>query len=292
MSDGEFFRSDFVEQHAVSLPRPLGAEAFGEAIPKILWTILVKQGEIFLDLYLECLLRQTYPKDKICVYIRTNNNTDKTLEIIHAWADRSGKQYNRIIIDDRDLDVEFGRKRHHEWTAERLEILGMLRNESLAMARRLDCAFYFVSDVDNFITPNTLFDLASLRLPIVAPLLRKEDPHRLWSNYFSDINEAGFRLQTTKYNAILTRAVTGVIEVPLVHCTYLVRSDVIPHLTYTSPKGGYEFMIFAESARRAGIPQYIDNRQVYGYSIGVDPMREGARDVVSRARQLISASWA
>ena len=51
----------------------------------------------------------------------------------------------------------------------------------------------------------------------------------------------------------------------MVHCTYLVRADVIPELTYEDASGRHEYVVFSDSARKAGIPQYFDNRQVYGY---------------------------
>jgi len=40
---------------------------------------------------------------------------------------------------------------------------------------------------------------------------------------------------------------------------------VIPDLSYTDESDRYEYVIFSDSARKAGIPQYLDNRQVYGY---------------------------
>ena len=52
---------------------------------------------------------------------------------------------------------------------------------------------------------------------------------------------------------------------PVVHCTYLVRADVIPELTYEDESDRHEYVVFSDSARKAGIPQYLDNRQVYGY---------------------------
>ena len=63
---------------------------------------------------------------------------------------------------------------------------------------------------------------------------------------------------------VLEPRVRGVVEVPVVHCTYLVRVDVIPKLTYEDETGRHEYVVFSDSARKAH-PQYLDNRQVYGY---------------------------
>lgn len=52
---------------------------------------------------------------------------------------------------------------------------------------------------------------------------------------------------------------------PVVHCTYLVRVDVIPSLTYQDDSERYEYLVFSDVARKRGITQYLDNRSIYGY---------------------------
>ena len=47
-------------------------------------------------------------------------------------------------------------------------------------------------------------------------------------------------------------------------CT-LIRRDVIEHLTYIDSTDRHEYVIFSDSARKAGIGQYFDNRHIYGY---------------------------
>ena len=54
------------------------------------------------------------------------------------------------------------------------------------------------------------------------------------------------------------------IEVPVVHCTYFVKNEVLPSVVYDDNSGRYEYVIFSDSLRKAGIPQYIDNRLDYG----------------------------
>ena len=132
-------------------------------------------------------------------------------------------------------------------------------------ARELGCDFYFVADVDNFIRPATLRELVALDLPIAAPLLRSIAPEQFYSNYHAEIDANGYYKGCDQYFWILERRVRGVVEVPVVHCTYLVRADVIPELTYEDASGRHEYVVFSDSARKADIPQYLDNRQVYGY---------------------------
>ncbi len=52
---------------------------------------------------------------------------------------------------------------------------------------------------------------------------------------------------------------------PVVNGTYLVRADMCPSLMYEDASARDAYVVFSENARKAGILQYLDNRQVYGY---------------------------
>jgi hypothetical protein len=176
-----------------------------------------------------------------------------------------GHLYAAVEFDASDAADRVEQYREHEWNATRFKVLGQIRNASLRRALDLGCDFYFVADVDNFIRPATLRELVALDLPIVAPLLRSIVPERFYSNYHAEIDAAGYYRSCDQYYWILNRHVRGVVEVPVVHCTYLVRADMIPQLTYEEESGRHEYVVFCDTARKAGIPQYLDNRQVYGY---------------------------
>jgi hypothetical protein len=55
------------------------------------------------------------------------------------------------------------------------------------------------------------------------------------------------------------------IEMPVVRGTDLVRADVIPRLGHVDGTGALDAVVFSRPARAAGVAQYVDNRQVYGY---------------------------
>ena len=86
------------------------------------------------------------------------------------------------------------------------------------------------------------------------------------------------------YFPLLYSDVKGVCELPVVHCTYLVRAELIPQLSYVDASHRYEYVIFSDCARQRRIPQYLDTRQVYGYLT----MDEDA----TKARALIGAEIA
>jgi hypothetical protein len=228
--------------------------------------LLAKQKEAILPFYLRCIEAFDYPKDRIRLYVRTNNSTDRTKDILEEWFTRVGGQYLGCQLDGRDVPIPVERYGVHEWNPERFRVLGEIRQESLRLCLEAGCDYYAVVDVDNFLRPCALKCLVEAGLPIVSPLLKHVDTGRKYSNYHHRTDLGGYYLDSPEYSWIWTRLVKGWIEVDVVHCTYLVRADVIPKLSYLPDgTGRHEYVLFSESARKAGIPQYFDNREVYGY---------------------------
>ena len=236
-----------------------------EELPKVLVAILAKEKEEELPLYLDCIQNLNYSKSRIFIYIRTNNNTDQTETILNQWVAKNKHLYAGIEFDAEPVEQKVELYKPHEWNRERFKVLSKIREESLVKAIEQNCDFYFTSDVDNFIIPQTLCDLVNLNLPIVAPLLKTMVPGARYSNFHEKISSDGYFKDSQNYNIILNQILVGIIEVPVVHCTYLIRSDLIPKLTYSDSSNRHEYVIFSNSARKEKIPQYIDNRKLYGY---------------------------
>ena len=271
---GSFGSEDFASQHALRPARDLHAGL--DTHPRVLVAILAKQKERPLPLYLSCIEGLDYPKSAIFLYIRTNNNTDRTEQILRDWVERVGPAYAGVEFDAEPVEQPVEDYPPHEWNSTRFRVLGHIRNVSLQKTLEHGCDFYFTSDADNFIRACTLKELVALNLPIVAPFLRVTNPTHSYSNFFAKTDAAGFFAGCQEYEWITHRWVRGVVEVPVVHCTYLVRKDVIPELHYLDGSDDWEFAVFCKSAREAGIPQYLDNRQVYGY-ITFDPESNATR---------------
>lgn len=281
---GAFGTESLIDQHKLVRRRYLRSRMKGP--PRILVAILAKQKEPALPLYLECIEALDYPKTSIVLYIRTNNNTDRTEQILREWVERVGHLYAAVEIDTSDVADRVEQFGEHEWNETRFRVLGRIRNISLRKTLEHGCDFYFVVDVDNFVRPATLLELVALDLPIVAPLLRSISPGQYYSNYHAEIDANGYYRQCDQYGWVLNRHVRGIIEMPLVHCTYLVRADVLIELTYEDGTSRYEYVIFADSARKAGVVQYLDNRQVYGYITFGDGQYH-VSDGIERARALL-----
>ncbi len=227
--------------------------------------ILAKDKAHTLPLYLECLEAQTWPKHKTYLYIRTNNNNDDTAQVLRDWIARVNTKYAKIYFDDSDVDVPVQQFGQHEWTYERFKVLGKIRQDSVDWAYAQK-SHYFVADCDNFIVPDTIESMMKTHLPIVAPFLRCVDyEKRFYSNYHETIDENGYYKASTFYYDILDQKVRGIIDVPVVHCTYFIHYEVLDKICYDDESWRYEYVIFSDSARKQNVPQYIDNRKIYGY---------------------------
>ncbi|MFD0936024.1 hypothetical protein ACFQ12_12640, partial [Methylobacterium trifolii] len=273
--------------HALSSPRTLHPR-LPEPPPRILLAILAKQKEPVLRLFLECIEALDYPKSSIVLYVRTNNNTDRTKDILEDWLGRVGGAYAGVEYDGQNVSVPVETFGVHEWNVTRFRVLNHIRDVSLAKTLEHGCDYYFTVDCDNFIRPCTLKTLVATGLPIVAPLLRHIDPTRLYSNYYSAIDAKGYFKDNDTYQPVLFRHLTGLIELQVVHCTYVVRADVIPQLGYNDGSDDFDYVIFSRRARHARIAQYFDNRQVYGYITLDDHDPEVGPGQVRQARELLA----
>jgi hypothetical protein len=247
--------------------------------PMVLIHILAKDKATMLRPWLEQNLEKIdYPKDRIILYFRTNNNTDDTAKILHQWIedqqilrDRDDDDFcyydwNEIIIEDRDVDTPVQDFGVHEWNPTRFKVLGELREEGIQEAIFWKADFYYTVDVDNFTMPFTLKTLVGYNLPVVAPMLKMADPEQpAYSNYHLLANVNGYYLDDMRYYQVLKQEITGLIKCDVVHCTYLIRKDVLPKVTYQDGTEDYEYVIFSRNLRKLGIPQFLDNTRVYGY---------------------------
>ena len=250
--------------------------------PNVFLALLVKQKEAVLPLFLESLNDWDYPKENIFIYIRTNNNTDNTKQLLEEWIEEYGDKYKGLIYNGEYVPEKVEKYDVHFWNGERFRVLGKIRQESMNQALLTDCEYYFVVDTDNFLFPETLKELVKLDLPIVAPFLRyavalgenadtpveaaKREGHmsRYYSNYHDKVDDFGSIIPEDLYYKILNQEVKGLIECMCVHCTYLIKREYLSELNYLEQSDRWEYMVFSNSARDKGITQYIDNRTIYG----------------------------
>lgn len=224
--------------------------------------ILAKDKAHTLPEYLHCIEHQTWPKSNTYLYVRTNNNTDETACMLRDWLAKVRNQYADVYFDDSDVDEPVQNYKQHEWNTMRFRVLGSIRQESVDWAKKKG-SHYFVVDCDNFIKSHVIETMMETGLPIVAPFLKKS-PDSYYSNYHFQVDENGYFLGSPLYYKIFAQEVKGLLQVAVVHCTYLIRHEVLHTVCYDDHSCRYEYVIFSDNARKQQVPQYLDNRQLYG----------------------------
>ena len=187
----------------------------------IVIAILAKDKAFALPFYLKCIYHQTYPKKYIHLYIRTNDNKDNTAEILHNFVKNYGSEYASVYMNDESISEQLKTFGHHEWNVTRCTILGKIRQDSVEYAKSLN-AHYFVADCDNFIVPATLEKLLKHSdMGVIGPMLTSATNY---SNYHNMIDANGYMKQNELYHSILRRDIKGILEVPVIHCTYFIHN--------------------------------------------------------------------
>lgn len=181
--------------------------------------------------------------------------------VLNEWVERNKHLYATIYMDATNVEKPVQKYGQHEWNPEWFSVLAKIRQDSIQFA--IDHhSHYFVVDCDNFIHPHTLEAMFQTGLQVVAPLLYTGNTY--YSNYHNVANTYGYYEDNPLYYSIWEGKVKGLIQVDVVHCTYFVRNEVLPLISYIDGTTDYEYVIFSRNLRSQKIPQYLDNRVHYG----------------------------
>jgi hypothetical protein len=236
-------------------------------------SILAKDKGHILPMYLRCLLAQTYPKDRIHLYIKTNDNTDDTEEVLSKFVSEHGNKYLSVFFEAHSVDEGLKQYTPHEWNSHRFKVLGKIRQDSIEYAIKKN-SHYFVVDCDNLIVPNTLSEMVNLKsMNVIAPILIR-GKFDTYSNYHYDIDSNGYYKYNVNYFTIYDRQIVGIHEVKVVHCTYFINNRILDKVSYDDDSYRYEYVIFSDILRKNNIPQYIDNRRYYGILTMTDTLSD------------------
>ena len=243
---------------------------------EIVFAILAKDKAAALPLYLRCLLNQTLEKKRIHLYIRTNDNTDATEEILRAFVAEHGDKYASVFFDSSSVTEALKQFKPHEWNSQRFKILGKIRQLSVDYAKTKG-AHYFVADCDNFIIPTCLEKMLAVKgLGVVAPMLSTTTRY-LNIHYATDAN--GYLKEHPNYDELLHRRLVGCVKVDVVHCTYFIAVELLDSVCYDDNSFRYEYVIFSDVLRKKGIAQYIDNRIFYGFITFADTISQLDKEI-------------
>lgn len=233
--------------------------------PRVQVTILARDKERELPLFLQCVENIDYEPSCLDIYAHTNNNSDRTGEILKEWCDKNRNKYGTMTFIEEDIPElrdKPGRKSESDWYADngvRLVKLAEIRQKSLEFANRNHCKYYFVCDIDNFFPPETVRYCVDQNKPIIAPMMVQNNGDAPRGFYF-ECSENGYWKDTLISRPIWNKDIVGVFQVELVHMCYMIRTDNLYRgLSYLTDGVQMEYVTFSKSARENGIQQYLSN---------------------------------
>ena len=62
----------------------------------------------------------------------------------------------------------------------------------------------------------------------------------------------------------INRFEPGLHLVDLIHCTYLIKKNILHEISYFDDTKDYEYVIFSRNLRKQQFPQVLDTRKIYG----------------------------
>ncbi|KAJ8924786.1 hypothetical protein NQ315_000939 [Exocentrus adspersus] len=240
--------------------------------PTILISILVRNKAHTLPYFLSNLERLNYPKSRIALWIRSDHNIDKSIEILKLWISSVKDDYHSLNTEFAEGEVEFSQQYGPaHWTVDRFNHVINLRESALNYARIIWADFFLTIDCDVFLTnPETLNHLISKNFTVVAPMLRSDG---LYSNFWYGMSEDYYYQRTEEYKPVLNRENLGCFNVPMVHSCVLidlrkVESDLLTYVPgnikdFNGPND--DIIAFAIGANRSGISLHLCNDEKFGF---------------------------
>ncbi|XP_022615353.1 procollagen galactosyltransferase 2-like [Seriola dumerili] len=239
--------------------------------PKVMIAIVARNAAHSLPYYLGCIERLEYPKERIAIWAATDHNVDNTTAMLREWLKRAQSVYHyvewRPMEEPRSYTDEWGPK---HWPPSRFNHVMKLRQAALKAARERWADYILFVDSDNLLTnPRVLNLMMAENMTLVAPMLESRS---LYSNFWCGITPQGYYKRTPDYQPIREWKRLGCFPVPMVHSTFLLdlRRESSRDLTFYPPHPDYswafdDIMVFAFSARQAGVQMYVCNREHYGF---------------------------
>uniref|UniRef100_A0A673J3W8 Procollagen galactosyltransferase 2-like n=1 Tax=Sinocyclocheilus rhinocerous TaxID=307959 RepID=A0A673J3W8_9TELE len=239
--------------------------------PKVMIAILARNSAHSLPYYLGCIDRLDYPKDRIAIWAATDHNVDNTTAMLREWLKNRQSRYHyvewRPMEEPRSYMDEWGPK---HWAPSRFNHVMKLRQAAMKAARERWADYILFVDSDNLLTNPRVLDLMMAEnFTLVAPML---DSRSLYSNFWCGITPQGYYKRTPDYQPIREWKRLGCFSVPMVHSTFLLdlRRSATLDMAFHPPHPDYswafdDIMVFAFSARQAGVQMYVCNREHYGF---------------------------
>lgn len=261
--------------------------------PTVAVVLLARNKEHTLPYFLTLFEQVNYPKKRMALYIRSDHNADRTIPLLEEWLAHNKHKYHYTDIKlDKASPTSYPRDvEGTEWSDERFSHVMRLKEDLLNKARDSWADFVWFLDMDVFLTnKDVLLNMINEEKAIVAPMLNSL---ATYSNYWGGMTEGYWYTRSDDYIPILDRKQKGCFAVPMVHSCVLVdltrmASDNLTYIPKNLPgyKGPHDdIIVFAISARNAGLPMHVCNVEIYGF---IPPPLEDGQGLNIDVKQLIS----
>jgi len=256
--------------------------------PSVFLAIIARNAAHLLPNWLGYIENLDYPKNRISVWIRSDHNEDNTTKILQEWSQNVKHLYHRVLLNVSNTPSHYDDAGGPGvWSESRYRHMMYLRQRALDSARKQWADYIFFVDCDNFlVNPNTLRLLMEEKKTVIAPLIEVFGGKAAYSNFWGGMDEEGYYARSDNYFPILQREQKGCFEVPMIHSTLLIdlRKTISDKLRYNPPLASYageedDILVFAHSARAAGIKLNLLNKEIYGYMLNPTEANQTLEDV-------------
>lgn len=242
--------------------------------PTLLLSIISRNDEHVLSMFLGYIEKLNYPKDRISIFIQTDHNIDSTYNVLFTWSENVKILYHSIKLLHESEPFEYADTiGPNVWSENRYLKVLKLRQNALEEAKKLWANYILFIDSDNFLlNSETLNILMKEEKTIVAPMLRNFHSKSAYSNFWGGVDEKGYYRRVPEYFQILKWDKVGTFEVPMIHSTFLI--DLEDHVTdklqfYPIDKSYSsvidDILVFKYYVKKSGLSFYICNKKLFGY---------------------------
>uniref|UniRef100_A0A8C9STB1 procollagen-lysine 5-dioxygenase n=1 Tax=Scleropages formosus TaxID=113540 RepID=A0A8C9STB1_SCLFO len=223
-----------------------------EELPIVQVGVFIEQPTPFLEEFLERLVSQSYPTDRLRLFI--HNNVHHEPHIQRFW-DRHRRRFPNARI--------VGPEENLEQAQARTMAVELCREDPT-------CDYYFSIDADVVLeNPDTLRILIEENKQVIAPMLSRHG--KLWSNFWGALSPEGFYARSEDYIDIVQGKRVGVWNVPYITQVYLIRGMTLrtrlAQIGLFSQQGQDPDMAFCRIVRDQGIFMFVSNRDVFGHLV-------------------------
>lgn len=267
------------KQNGTTTKRPKTPRAQESELPRVLIGVFIEEPTPFMENFFATLRELNYTKSQLHLFI--HNSVEYHAQHVARFVAKDGPSYASLELVDHANARQLNE--------------AQARDYALLKCKQTACDYYLALDsLARLEEPNSLRYLIETNRTIVAPMLSR--PGKLWSNFWGAMTQDGYYERAHDYVELVTRARTGVWNVPLVMNAYLIEGKFLRHALDDDRPALYPnevqqpggrlpnaplklshfdakfpnvkpVLILSRQLRAANVFQHVTNRQEFGHLI-------------------------